>query len=538
MRGFGRSCAVAFALANLYLLFLTGPLVSPQHQLIFHLPGSATVLFVPVIVDLLAAFLVLAAALSVVRRHPRCELFVWAVLLLPLPVILVETVGAFLGQPPNRWLLWATILFAVAGFVFVIAWNGRLMPGFQRVRPALTTILGFVSLSGLVLLGQLLWFAWQSRDLNPPFVARTVTFNADAPPGSPRVIWIILDELSYRQVYGDRYPGLALPNFDRLASESTIFTHADAAAQYTRIAVPALLTGDPLSATSPTADGRHLLLHTRGVRGWHALEPQNTVFGDVVSAGLPTGIAGWYEPYCRVLPSVLDRCFWTYSDNIPGDLLANSTIVGNATRPFRSFVLSSLHLAGIGPGAPSEGSLDVQRHRADYRALLNAGDQLLEQQTAGLLLLHMPLPHPWGFYDRRTGRFPNHRTSYIDNLALADAYVGHVRALLAQNGAWDSSTVIIMGDHGWRTRAVWRHSGFWTDEERRASHGGDMADRPAMIVKLAGQQTPARIDGRYDAVRTRRLIDAILRGQLRTPEQLKSWVEQDGSSASNPGPRF
>ena len=524
MSGFGRSCAVAFALANLYLLFLTGPLVSPQHQLIFHLPGSAIALFVPVILDLLVAFVLILGALRLARRSARSELLVWAMLVLPLPLVLVETISAFAGQPPNRWVLWASILLAIAGFAFVLARSRNLKEPFERIRPALTTILAFVSLSGLVLLGQLLWFAWKSRDLNPPFVARVLNPGADAPPNSPRVLWIILDELSYRQVYGDRFPGLALPNFDRLASQSTLFTRAQAAADYTRVAVPALLTGDPLSATSPLADGRHLLLHTRGVRGWHPLDPRNTVFGDVASAGLPTGIAGWYEPYCRVLPSVLDHCFWTYADNIPGGLSGTASIADNATRPFRDLILASLHLAGIGPGTPSEGALDVRRHAADYRALFAAGDQFLEQQTAGLLLLHMPIPHPWGFYDRRTGTFPNHRTSYLDNLALADAYVGHVRTLLERTGGWDATTVIIMGDHGWRTRAVWRHSGFWTDEERRASHGGDLADNPAMIVKLAGQQTPARIDAPYAAVRTRALIDALLRGQVRTPDELKAWV--------------
>jgi arylsulfatase A-like enzyme len=159
---------------------------------------------------------------------------------------------------------------------------------------------------------------------------------------------------------------------------------------------------------------------------------------------------------------------------------------------------------------------------------------MLESQHAGLVLLHMPMPHPWGFYDRRTGTFPDHRTSYLDNLALADAYVGHVRALLEQNGGWANSTVIIMGDHGWRTRAVWRRSGFWTAEEQRASHGGMNADRPAMIVKLPGQHEAARIDARFDAVDTRALIDAVLRGELQTPQQLSAWVQESSHSSSAP----
>ena len=138
----------------------------------------------------------------------------------------------------------------------------------------------------------------------------------------------------------------------------------------------------------------------------------------------------------------------------------------------------------------------------------------------------MPIPHPWGFYDRHTGTFPSHRTSYLDNLVLADLYLGHLRSLMEADGTWDRTDLIVMGDHGWRTRAVWRQSGFWTDEEERASRAGTLADRPAVVVKLAGQQTPLRIAAPFAAYRSRNLIDALLAGKLRTPEELADWVER------------
>lgn len=537
MRGIASSCAVAFALANIYLLFLTGPLVSPQHQLIFHLPGSATAVFGAVLIDLVVVFGLILAALRLVQRHPRAELLVWAALLLPIPIMILETVASFTGRPPSDWALWFAVFFLAAAGSFCLVRVRSLVPRFQRICPAIGTVLAFVSVSGLIVLCQLVWFGWKARNLNPRFdPPQQVALAQPRSGASPRIIWIVLDELSFKQVYGQRYPGLPLPNFDRLAAESTVFTHASAAAQYTRIAMPAMLTGLPLTRTSPTADGRRLLLHVQGVSGWAPLQPRDTVFGDAARYGFTTGVAGWYEPYCRLLPGVLGRCFWTYSDNIPGGLSGSASLGENAIQPLRKLVKDAFGVVGAGPGAPSEGRLDVKRHAADYRALLRAGDELLQDDATRLVLLHMPVPHPWGFYDRRTGTFPSHRTSYLDNLALADAYVGHVRALLEPRGGWDNDLVIIMGDHGWRTGAVWKQSGFWTEEEERASGGGEPEDAPALIVKLPGQHTPDRIDAPYEAVRTRALIDAAMAGQLETAQQLTQWVEQ-APERRQPAPR-
>ena len=532
--------AVAFALANLYLLSLSGPLVSPQHQLIFHLPGSATALFLPVILDLLALTGLLFLLLSAVEPHPRIRLLLWAALLLPLPVALLETIASFNGHPANLRLLTSLLFLTAAAPAFTSARLSALVPTFRRAEPALTTLLSFVSLSGLVLLGQLLWNGWQTRHLNPAFhpsfVSQALAHAAPNQPGKPKppfVLWVILDELSYAQIFPNRQPGILLPNLDQLAAQSSVLMQVTAAAEFTRIAVPSMLTGLPLTATNPTADGQHLLLHPRGARHWTTLDPADTVFADAARDGLPTAVAGWYEPYCRLLPAVLDRCFWTYRDQLPGNLSADASLGANMLAPLRDLAEggSALLDAGTKTGPTDlEGQGDVQRHAADYRELYAAADRMLRDQNTGLLLLHMPIPHPWGFYDRRTGAFPAHRTSYLDNLVLADLYLGHLRAEMEADGTWDNATVIVMGDHGWRAASVWRPSGFWTREEEQASRKGALRDRPAMLVKLAHEQSPSRIDTPFAAFRTRALLDAILSGGIKTPETLTHWVAAQPAS--------
>ncbi len=122
--------------------------------------------------------------------------------------------------------------------------------------------------------------------------------------------------------------------------------------------------------------------------------------------------------------------------------------------------------------------------------LFVAADQLLNDSSVDFLFLHLPMPHPGGIYDRKTSSFTTHNSSYIDNLALADKSLAHLRHQLEQNGEWDSSAILVMGDHSWRTTLFWSRivpSGH--QKIRAASHGGQFDDRPAYIVKLPNQQT-------------------------------------------------
>ena len=163
---------------------------------------------------------------------------------------------------------------------------------------------------------------------------------------------------------------------------------------------------------------------------------------------------------------------------------------------------------------------------SDFNDLFRAADQLVEDHSIDFIFLHLPVPHPGGIYDRKTSSFTTHNSSYIDNLALADKSLAHLRNMLEQNRDWDSSTIVVMGDHSWRTTLLWSDRSVWTSEDEAASHGGQFDDRPAYIVKLPYQQNPMRIDDSFEAVRTRSLLDGIITNQIKTPEDLASWVLQ------------
>lgn len=116
-------------------------------------------------------------------------------------------------------------------------------------------------------------------------------------------------------------------------------------------------------------------------------------------------------------------------------------------------------------------------------------------------------------------------SDYIDNLALADKCLAHIRSKLEQNGQWDSSTIVVMGDHSWRTKLFWMTSRDWTPEEQAASRG-EFDDRPAYLVKLPDQKSGTRIDVPFDALNTRRLFDELLAHRIGSSQELSVWVKQ------------
>jgi hypothetical protein len=207
----------------------------------------------------------------------------------------------------------------------------------------------------------------------------------------------------------------------------------------------------------------------------------------------------------------------------------DAPLLSNLMQPWTQFfrdgpgcaVTSFLHFSG-------RNDLDAQQHISDYVALSEEADRILDDRSAGFALIHMPIPHPNGIYDRRTGSFALTHSNYLDNVALADKFLAHIRSKLEPGGQWDSSTIVVMADHSWRTALMWRDSADWTEEEEIASQGGKFDDRPAYIVKLPEEHAGARIDAPFAALSTRRLFEALLAQKIRSKEELSAWAMQSG----------
>lgn len=512
-----RIVAVALGLTTAWTAWLMDPLVKPSHDIVMHWAGSANALFGPAALIVLAVWAALTLLLLSAQAPGRWRAAVWLAILLATGWVGLRMLAGVWALP---WLGPHVTVMLLIAWVVLIPW--ALWRRQQAVIEFMSTVFAFAALSGVLFLTEMGWFWWQARALNKPAPLHQVQAQTVARDPKPRIVWIVLDELSYQEVYEERYPGLQLPAFDALAAESTVFSNIVPAGVHTERVLPALLTGKPVDDVRSTPGGE-LLVHNRA-KGWSEFAPHDTVVQDALNAGYSTAVAGWFNPYCRMMPAVLDHCYWISGDPTFGGNMRSAKVrfkaivLGNGE--LRRWLMRWLRFPPLHRSGPS-------LHIAEYEDLSAAADKVLRDPSADFALLHLPIPHPPGIYSRATGQLTTGQSSYVDNLALADRYLAHVRSVLEQSGQWDSSTVIVMGDHGWRTSFLWRTFPGWTEEDERASDGGKFDRRPAYIVKLAGQHEGARIDAPFRAVETRALLDAVMNGKIRSAAELRVWVGED-----------
>jgi hypothetical protein len=512
----------AFGASTIVLLTLLEPLASPLHTEFYHLTGSVSALLVPVLLNFAGVWLVLSLLLVWGSKHPRFNSWVWSALGIALGWMVLKDWFDLRGGDPVPRI--ANLAFAVVVCMVVVSaafWRSRVRPILHQVKQWAILILGFAALSGMVMVAQGMLFSWQARHLNAPRPLHQRTGSSSSSHRHGRIIWILFDELSYRQVYEHRYPGLELPAFTALARTATVFTHTVPSGLYTEQVLPSLIAGRRYDGVRVSVVGWPAEVHDRSLGTWGLFDPHKTVFQDALDAGYTTAVAGWYNPYCRILPEVLDRCFWTSRDiGLPGGMYPDQSIGWNSEQPVIHHFANLARLVHLLPrqNAPSA---ELRLHQEDYQEIVAAGDELLRDPSVDFILLHMPIPHPGGIYNRHTDSFEVSHPSYLDNLALCDVYLAHVRHELEENGTWNDSTLVIMGDHSWRVSLFWAKAAGWTEEERIASDNVRFDERPAYIVKLPSQITPARIDEPFDSIRTRELFDKLMTGQITTPEQIK-----------------
>jgi hypothetical protein len=142
--------------------------------------------------------------------------------------------------------------------------------------------------------------------------------------------------------------------------------------------------------------------------------------------------------------------------------------------------------------SPSRAWADVARWNAEGHivSVENVRDHALEtiaSSHADIIFLHLPAPHPPAFWDRKTGKFAV-GGSYLDSLDFSDRLLGQILNLLETQPRWAATTLIVQGDHSWRT-AMWRPLPGWSAEDERASRGGQWDPRPVLMIHAPGQKS-------------------------------------------------
>ncbi len=518
----------AFGAATLCMIPILGALVSPTHNTVYHLAGPVSALFIPALFNLFLLTLVLTIILVLASPRHRLGIFLWSTFFCFLPWIVLKNIATLYELHLRHFVSLSIFALCLLGVVAsTLLWTPSRAPLYGRGLRVGSGLLSLAAIFGFILTLQTCWFGWEARHLNDP--ATIAALPASAPKQArPLVLWIVFDELSYEQVAEAPSHGLSLPTLDSFTQQSTVFTHTVPAGIYTDVILPSLMTGFPDDQIRSTADGRQLNLHltatSTSAAHWQSFDPAQTVFADAKSLAYHSAVDGWYNPYCRLLPQLLTHCFWTGQTDLT-ERFPSRTILDNLFAP-------TLHLLRAVPGflfakhvRSADQELNARLHIDDYHQLYAAADETLADPSLDFVLLHMPIPHPNGIYDRNRHVLTTGRSNYLDNLVLVDTYLAHVRDLLTSQHRWDAATVLIMGDHSWRTKLLWVTDPRWTSEEQVASHGGQFDDRPFYALKLPHQTRPAEIAEPYHATQTRTLLDALLRHQITTPEQLAQWAD-------------
>ena len=342
------------------------------------------------------------------------------------------------------------------------------------------------------------------------------------PPPRIRVVWVIFDELSQAIVFDHRPPHLACPNFDKLRDQSFFATAARSPGDSTETSMPGLILGDKVVEAVPQGPNR-LLLRTKQHQEQFSWDSAPNVFDDARQLGFDSALAGWFHPYGRVIHRSLTRCDWTAGWLLSGieepfQLESWPHAMWDRARLQIAVLPLIGHLPGMFPGA---------HHRIEkavrFSWLLDRSRKFAADPAIGLVLIHLPVPHPPAFYDRTKGVITaTGAVGYPDSVALADRTLGLLRESIEQAGLWDRTALLVSADHGWRT-SMWRGTAEWTPEEESLSHY--RTSGAPFLLRFPGQTATVPYSPRFNTVMTRRIIAGILGGQFTTAQQLVERLE-------------
>jgi hypothetical protein len=492
-----KTLAQGFGAAMVVLILRVWPQLSRYHPVIYHsfLPMQSVVW--GVFIDLIVVSLLGALLFSYLeKKETVLRNVLWALVAAELSACAVTALdGMHRGEIPH--LTPNGAFYAVLLGSLLLLWIAP--ESYRFAVRGLGVVLLLAGFSLVWMVPQLLYQALRTQRAD---VAVPVTYPMQAGEGSStergRLVWLIFDELSYDQLFEHRFPGLAMPAFDDFKTKSVVFTNLKQVGYYTDRVIPSFLLGKQIVNLKSNLDGVPSVI-LNGQPSWQGIDPKATLFADAQRLGWSTGVAGWYNPYCRILTGVLNYCFWRMGDGQSDGALPDHSAWQNALAPLVQRSRDLRH----------EPSLAAEKHREDLAAIMPRAEALLRDDSIAFAFIHLPVPHPPGIYHRHPAR-PGEKGSYIDNLALADKTLGELMQTLNATASGSKATVIVCSDHSWRV-AMWRNTSIWTQEDEAASHGR-FDPRPVLMIHSPGQQTEQQVTAPFDELRLHDIIEQILHG--------------------------
>ena len=366
-----------------------------------------------------------------------------------------------------------SIFYITFPFLAVLLVLVRFRVTYRRTCRVLLIIVPFM----VIVLGRLGWAMAQ----RPNGEARTIERHMGPHLAlGNRVIWIIFDELDYRIGFQDRPESVKMPNFDQLAAASHRFTNASAPAFATMLSLPSLVDGVVYTNAYPAGLTSVLLRRPDGqLIKWGA---GSNVFTDTRALGGRSAVVGWYLPYSRVFSNVVENATW-YGFS-PERFVGNGLSLAATMRTQFVNALPVLRRASHSDVVDGVGA---------------AALRIVADPSYDFCFVHYPMPHLPGVakldFGERVHAVISDPISYLQNLAIADDFLGRCRKAIESTPAGSRTTLIVSSDHPWRTSA---------------KYDGRSDPRVPFLVRFPGQKTGSDIGKAFQTVRTRDIVREIL----------------------------
>ena len=499
-------------LALFYLLPPLAEFLSPARRQFYHQLLPVTMLTRGMLIDLLLLGVLGGIGFLLLdRAAPRLKRILWLPVFFGTAWIAARDISTTVHDPMLRGHLLRLAPYApgvaLAIFAALLLFMPRVYDYCARITAIIFAAGGIAVL--LVVLPKLVMACFSRAPQEQASFNRPVS-NAWQ-HGQMRIVWILFDELSYRQAFEHPQPGIDLPAFTKLAGESITFSQLSPVGYETERILPSLISGQPIADVEGDANGRMLLRHTEK-SPWQHFDQSATIFAAAKRQGWGTGVAGWYNPYCRVLDTVLDRCYWTFGQSVAGELFSRLSSRQSAWENARDGLPLAARLQALwGHAAPNQ-ALDE-----DYRNILHAGEDMIQDPDIRLAFIHMPVPHPPGLFPNPRGE---HASDYLGNLMLADRALAQFLHSLDASPSGNDTVLIVSSDHSWRV-PLWRGVPGWTKDEELATNGGVFDQRPVLMVRFPKDAKAERIDRPESEMIVHNLVLDLVRGNVRTPEE---WI--------------
>jgi Sulfatase len=487
-----------FGAAIVVLILRVWPQLSRYHPVLYHsfLPIRSVIW--GILIDLGVVSLLAALLFAYLQKtETGLRTLLWALVAAELASGMV-TAGAAMRRAPIPHLRPDVVFIVTLLGGLALRWLRPL--DYRRAVGGLRVLLLLAGCSMVWMIPELLYLGLRAEraDALVPVEHPELASDREDPPRAGRIVWLLFDELSYDQTFDHRFPGLSMPAFDRLKSESVSFSNLKPAGYYTDRVIPGFFLGTVVDNLRSGLDGDPMI-QLAGQREWRAFDTRATLFADAQHLGWTTGVVGWYNPYCRILAGTLNYCFWRMGDGQSDGALSDQSVLENAVAPVRATVRGLEHKPGFAR----------EKLAADLAAIMSQAEALIRNQNIGFVFIHLPVPHPHGIYDRKLGR-QSFTGTYIDNLALADRTLGELMGTLNSTAGAATTTVIVCSDHSWRV-PMWRTTE-WTREEETASRGR-FDPRPVLMIHYPGQQAEHEVTAPFEEIRIHELIEHMLRGE-------------------------